>query len=150
MLAVTGLALIVMAAIAGWAALHARVEAAALGSSTPPSLPSIGPRLRPPDTAQVVAALPTPEPTLPPTATPLPTPTVTPTFIPTLPPTPVAAIELPTVTPVPVAVMPEASLPAELPSTVQLTGLNHAWQTWNNCGPATLAMNLSYYGSPLD
>jgi len=23
------------------------------------------------------------------------------------------------------------------------------WQTWNNCGPATLAMNLSYFGSPL-
>jgi tetratricopeptide (TPR) repeat protein len=23
------------------------------------------------------------------------------------------------------------------------------WQTWNNCGPATLAMNLSYYGSTL-
>lgn len=27
-----------------------------------------------------------------------------------------------------------------------LTGLTHAWQTWNNCGPATLAMNLSYFG----
>jgi tetratricopeptide (TPR) repeat protein len=23
------------------------------------------------------------------------------------------------------------------------------WQTWNNCGPATLAMHLSYYGSTL-
>jgi tetratricopeptide (TPR) repeat protein len=33
--------------------------------------------------------------------------------------------------------------------SVQLTGLSHMWQTWNNCGPATLAMNLSYYGSPL-
>lgn len=33
-----------------------------------------------------------------------------------------------------------------LPSTVLLTGLAHAWQTWNNCGPATLAMNLSYFG----
>lgn len=32
----------------------------------------------------------------------------------------------------------------------QLSGLRHQWQTWNNCGPATLAMNLSYYGSPLD
>ncbi len=28
--------------------------------------------------------------------------------------------------------------------------MRHAWQTWNNCGPATLAMNLSFYGSPLD
>jgi tetratricopeptide (TPR) repeat protein len=31
-----------------------------------------------------------------------------------------------------------------------LSGLAHFWQTWNNCGPATLAMNLSYYGSTLD
>jgi tetratricopeptide (TPR) repeat protein len=33
--------------------------------------------------------------------------------------------------------------------SVQLTGLSHMWQTWNNCGPATLAMHLSYYGSTL-
>ena len=26
------------------------------------------------------------------------------------------------------------------------SGLTHIWQTWNNCGPATLAMTLSYYG----
>jgi tetratricopeptide (TPR) repeat protein len=32
---------------------------------------------------------------------------------------------------------------------VQLSGLAHYWQTWNNCGPATLAMNLSYFGLPL-
>lgn len=31
--------------------------------------------------------------------------------------------------------------------TVELTGFAHAWQTWNNCGPATLAMHLSYFGS---
>ncbi len=31
--------------------------------------------------------------------------------------------------------------------TVMLTGLTHYWQTWNNCGPATLAMQLSYFGS---
>lgn len=36
--------------------------------------------------------------------------------------------------------------PTTLPPTVRLTGLTHAWQTWNNCGPATLAMNLSYFG----
>ncbi|MCB0251347.1 MAG: C39 family peptidase, partial [Anaerolineae bacterium] len=30
---------------------------------------------------------------------------------------------------------------------VVLTGLAHYWQTWNNCGPATVSMNLSYYGS---
>ncbi len=34
-------------------------------------------------------------------------------------------------------------------ASVALTGLSHMWQTWNNCGPATLAMNLSYFGSTL-
>jgi tetratricopeptide (TPR) repeat protein len=28
--------------------------------------------------------------------------------------------------------------------------MRHEWQTWNNCGPATIAMNLSYYGSTVD
>lgn len=65
--------------------------------------------------------------TLPP-PTPLPTPTTAP---PTPIPTPAVALQ-----------------PA--PAAVHLTGLRHFWQTWNNCGPATLAMNLSYYGSTLD
>ena len=29
---------------------------------------------------------------------------------------------------------------------VRLTGFNHEWQTWNNCGPVTIAMNLSFFG----
>ncbi len=29
---------------------------------------------------------------------------------------------------------------------MRLEGLAHYWQTWNNCGPATLSMNLSYFG----
>jgi tetratricopeptide (TPR) repeat protein len=29
---------------------------------------------------------------------------------------------------------------------VQLTGLSHQWQTWNNCGPATITTNMSYFG----
>lgn len=33
---------------------------------------------------------------------------------------------------------------------VELIGFDHEWQTWNNCGPATLVMNLSYFGSQLD
>jgi tetratricopeptide (TPR) repeat protein len=32
----------------------------------------------------------------------------------------------------------------------ELAGLSHMWQTWNNCGPATLAMNLSYFGVGFD
>jgi tetratricopeptide (TPR) repeat protein len=39
------------------------------------------------------------------------------------------------------------STPADLQTAnVFLTGFNHIYQTWNNCGPATLSMNLSYYG----
>ncbi|MBV7331336.1 C39 family peptidase [Chloroflexi bacterium TSY] len=50
----------------------------------------------------------------------------------------------------------QTPLPTPLPKHenakpfVELIGLNHEWQTWNNCGPATLAMNLSYFGSQLD
>lgn len=40
---------------------------------------------------------------------------------------------------------PQPTAPA-----VELTGCNHMWQTWNNCGPATLAMALSYFGLELD
>ncbi len=39
------------------------------------------------------------------------------------------------------------STPADLSSTsVLLTGFRHMYQGWNNCGPATLAMALSYFG----
>ncbi len=44
---------------------------------------------------------------------------------------------------------PATSMLAPARPSVELTGLSHVWQTWNNCGPATLAMNLSYYGSTL-
>jgi hypothetical protein len=35
---------------------------------------------------------------------------------------------------------------APIRDRVQLTGLTHQWQTWNNCGPATITMNMSYFG----
>jgi hypothetical protein len=39
------------------------------------------------------------------------------------------------------------STPADLQTAnVFLTGFKHIYQTWNNCGPATVSMNLSYYG----
>ena len=99
------------------------------------------------------------------------TPTVTcapPTATPTLAATPIleaaAADQLlaehlesrPTSTPPATATPTETPLPTDTPiptpqvapgTGVVLTGLNHYWQTWNNCGPATLSMNLSYYGS---
>lgn len=39
----------------------------------------------------------------------------------------------------------EASAPNS--PTVLLTGFTHTFQGWNNCGPATLAMALSYWGA---
>jgi hypothetical protein len=32
-----------------------------------------------------------------------------------------------------------------IPKSIVLTGVQHEYQTWNNCGPATLAMALSYW-----
>jgi tetratricopeptide (TPR) repeat protein len=32
-----------------------------------------------------------------------------------------------------------------IPKSIQLAGFRHEYQTWNNCGPATLAMALSYW-----
>ncbi len=36
--------------------------------------------------------------------------------------------------------------PTPLPDSIQLNGVRHEYQNWNNCGPATLAMALSYWG----
>ena len=33
-----------------------------------------------------------------------------------------------------------------IPKSIQLDGFRHEYQTWNNCGPATLGMLLSYWG----
>jgi tetratricopeptide (TPR) repeat protein len=38
--------------------------------------------------------------------------------------------------------------PALVAPRITLSGVTYDWQTWNNCGPATIAMNLSYYGRP--
>ncbi|GAB4448216.1 MAG: hypothetical protein Fur0044_44020 [Anaerolineae bacterium] len=74
-------------------------------------------------------------------------------------PTPTATL-LPTSTPIPIAtsLTEQVVVPSPSPtpsvalqsvgSSVQLSGINHQWQTWNNCGPATVTMNLSYFGRP--
>lgn len=80
-----------------------------------------------------------------------------------------APASVPSATPVvnPTESWPSASTPTALPATstpsptptvnlspsptppdrVVLTGLRHEHQGWNNCGPATLTMLLSYFGS---
>lgn len=37
--------------------------------------------------------------------------------------------------------------PAAIPAAYTLSGITHIYQGWNNCGPATLTMSLSYFGS---
>jgi hypothetical protein len=62
-------------------------------------------------------------------------------FDPTTTPTPTSG---PPATP---SVTPTPTLePTPIPSAVQLDGVRHEYQHWNNCGPATLSMALSYWG----
>lgn len=54
-------------------------------------------------------------------------------------------------TPAPTPTPPHPHTPTPTPvASLRLAGLAHAWQTWNNCGPATLAMDLSYFGLKID
>ena len=46
----------------------------------------------------------------------------------------------PTLTPTP------TDVPTPIPASVQLKGVRHEYQKWNNCGPATLSMALSFWG----
>ena len=57
----------------------------------------------------------------------------------------------PSSTPAPtVAALVETAAPRSsqnrLPTSARIYGLLHQQQTWNNCGPATITMALSYYG----
>lgn len=58
----------------------------------------------------------------------------------------------PTPTPTPFPTPPPAPSPTPTPflnpvaEQVLLEPMTHVWQTWNNCGPATVAMCLSYFG----
>ncbi|VAW39419.1 hypothetical protein MNBD_CHLOROFLEXI01-2010 [hydrothermal vent metagenome] len=47
----------------------------------------------------------------------------------------------PTATPSPI---PTATA-VPIPAAARLQDINHQFQTWNNCGPATMAMTLSYF-----
>jgi tetratricopeptide (TPR) repeat protein len=74
----------------------------------------------------------------PPPALPSPSPTVTP---------PATTEPVATQLPVP-SVTLAASTESISPSAgaIQLTGFTHQWQTWNNCGPATITTNMSFFG----
>lgn len=57
---------------------------------------------------------------------------------------PATAEPSPTPTVAPTAT-PTATPPPALPAAYRLEGFTHHQQDWNNCGPATLAMGLSYF-----
>ncbi len=89
--------------------------------------------------ADISALLPTPTliPTQPLPATLTPIPTTSAAGMPSLTPPPTATPP-PTVTPSPT--------PLPYPPSARLRGITHHFQEWNNCGPATLSMSLSYFG----
>jgi hypothetical protein len=108
--------------------------------------------LNPPDQVVFVpqeGSSPTPKPGLS-AWTPEPTPTLAPTDTPSPVPTQTPTDPGPTSTPVPTATLtPTPTLtpsPTSIPVAVSLSGIRHEWQSFNNCGPANLAMALSYWG----
>jgi tetratricopeptide (TPR) repeat protein len=95
------------------------------------------------DLAALLATRPAPTPTLIPTFTPLPT-------IPAATVVAETAVATPTATssPAPTAA---PTIPVTPPAgQVTLAGFTHDWQTWNNCGPTTISMQLSYFGLDAD
>ncbi len=84
---------------------------------------------------------PTPTPA-PPTETPRPTNTPVP---PTHTPVPPTDTPTPTATPTPTETPLPTMTPTPLPVSALLEPMNHQAQTWNNCGPTSLAITLGYY-----
>jgi hypothetical protein len=50
------------------------------------------------------------------------------------------------VPPTPTSPPAPTNTPIPIPTTARLEGFKHQFQEWNNCGPATMAMTLSYFG----
>lgn len=70
---------------------------------------------------------------------------ITPTFVrPSATPTIILSTHEPTPTATPAPT--QTLTPTPLPDKILLSGIRHEFQTWNNCGPANLAMALSYWG----
>jgi tetratricopeptide (TPR) repeat protein len=71
---------------------------------------------------------------VPPTAVPTNATVALSTAVPTIPPATLTPTPPPTATPIP------------WPATARLKNIQHHFQDWNNCGPATISMALSYFG----
>ncbi len=70
--------------------------------------------------------------------TPSPEPTNPPNLTPTIPLVGLTATSTPGPTP--------TLSPTPIPGNIQLSGFHHEYQDWNNCGPATLSIALSFWG----
>jgi hypothetical protein len=106
-----------------WRVENVRVDLIRMVRPQPETLPTPLPAATSPALAELLAS-PTPQPS----ATALPTETAAPatvTVAPTDPPTPTAT---------------------PLPASAIIENVVHEYQGWNNCGPATLSMNLRYWG----
>ena len=57
-----------------------------------------------------------------------------------------APLRLPTGTPRPTSPAPPTATPTQLPASVALPAPGWEKQDWNNCGPATLALGLRFFG----
>lgn len=60
--------------------------------------------------------------------------------------TPTLTATLPAITETPAPTPTSTLSPTPLPPQTLLAGITHMYQMWNNCGPANLAMALSYWG----
>ncbi len=61
-------------------------------------------------------------------------------------PTLVPATATPGATPTPTLSPTPTLAPTTIPGAVSLTGIRHEYEQWNNCGPATIGMQLSFWG----
>jgi tetratricopeptide (TPR) repeat protein len=120
------------------------------------TVPTVDPNLTDEDAANSLLTMPlllpnTPEATA--TQAPSATPTELPTEAPTATPT-TSSAEAPAAVPPTEAVLAPATMPTVdvrtvgpvIPVAERIVGFTHIQQDWNNCGPATLTMAMSYFG----
>jgi hypothetical protein len=122
------------------------------------TVPTVDPNLTDEDAANLLLTMPLLLPTTPElmateasSATPTPTeqPTEAPTATATLPPVEAATTVPPTEAAFAPATMPTVDVQTVgpvIPVAERIVGFTHSQQDWNNCGPATLTMAMSYFG----
>jgi hypothetical protein len=111
------------------------LQALALPAETEPLLPTAA---APQEAAELLAEAPPPAVTTP-TASPVENSSADATAEATIEPT---AMSSPTSSPTP----PPTATPWPAPPSARLQGFTHVYQEWNNCGPATMVMALTYFG----